>query len=219
MNVAYSESEESGLRLVPPDALEVYSVGISTGGIAEMRMARENPARHIIATTIDVEGAAFAGKLIEENGLESQIEVKIEDVSKPLSYPDEYFDFIYARLVLHYLKKTDLDNALKELGRVMVKGSKLFIVVRSNETPDATDPTASFNPYTRLTTNTNRNEDGSQYSYSRYFHDIKSITEHCENAGFQVSEIKQYDEKLFKDFMRVEPADNTDNIIELVATK
>ena len=49
------------------------------------------------------------GSLYMKN-LDTQIESKFEDVSQPLPYKDSYFDYAYARLVLHYLPKKALDK-------------------------------------------------------------------------------------------------------------
>ena len=100
-----SLSENHGLAILSDKDRRIYSVGISTGGLAEIRMARKNPKCQIIATTLDKEGAEFARKKVQEALLSQQINVRIEDVAKPIPYPNEYFDFIYARLVLHYLPK------------------------------------------------------------------------------------------------------------------
>lgn len=219
MNIQASISEDHGIAALTNNDLAVLSIGISTGGVAEIRMAEANPARHIIATTIDEKGVAFAEKYIIEQHHEDQIEAKIEDVAKPLSYGNDYFDYIYARLVLHYLSKETLTSALAELYRVLKPGHKLFIVVRSTKCPDATASDATFDPETGLTTRTSTNPDGTTHSYGRYFHTEESISDYVKTAGFAVDYVKSYDEVLFKDFMRTVKADHTDNVIELLASK
>lgn len=220
MNIQASISEDHGIAALEEKDLQIYSVGISTGGVAEIRMAEGNPKRHIVATTIDKEGLAFAQKYIAEQNLETQIEAKYEDVAEPLPYSDESFDYIYARLVLHYLPKNKLVESLAELHRVLKKGGKLFVVVRSTKCPDATRKEATFDPKTQLTTCTFRDETtGKQYSYSRYFHTPESISGYVTDAGFTVEYVKDYDEHLFVDFMRTERSPKTDNVIELLATK
>lgn len=220
MNIQASISEDNGIAVLGKNDLQIYSVGISTGGVAEIRMAENNPHRHITATTIDKEGLAFAQKYIAEQHLESQIEAKLEDISEPLPYEDESFDYIYARLVLHYLTKDKLTEALAELHRVLKKGGKLFVVVRSTKCPDATRKEAVFNPNTQLTTCTYKDENtGKVYSYSRYFHTPSSISGYVARAGFKVVYVKDYDEHLFVDFMRTERSPRTDNVIELLANK
>lgn len=219
MDIKASISEDSGIAVLG-DELQILSIGISTGGVAEIRMAEADPRRHIIATTIDEEGAAFARKYIAEKHLDNQIETKIEDVAEPLPYTDAYFDYVYARLVLHYLSKDKLVNALAELHRVLKPGGKLFVVVRSTKCPDATREEAQFDPETNLTTCTFTDEEtGKTYSYSRYFHTEESISKYVTEAGFNIAYTKSYDEHLYVDFMRTELSPKTDNVIELLAVR
>jgi ubiquinone/menaquinone biosynthesis C-methylase UbiE len=220
MNIQASPSENHGIAALTDTDLAVYSVGISTGGVAEIRMAEANPLRHIISTTIDPEGVEFAKKYIAEKQLEDQIEVKLEDVAEPLSYPDDSFDYIYARLVLHYLPKAMLPTALAGLHRILKPNGSLYVVVRSTECPDAKRPQAHFDPVTGLTTCTvTDDKTGKVYTYSRYFHTEESIRNYVSQAGFTVSYTKAYDEQLYADFMRTKLSPHTDNVIELFATK
>jgi ubiquinone/menaquinone biosynthesis C-methylase UbiE len=220
MDIKASISEGNGIAKLSNDDLRVYSVGISTGGIAEIRMAEMAPKRHIIATTIDEKGVESAKKYIAEKHLEGQIEAKIEDIAQPLPYPDAYFDYIYARLVLHYLPKDRLVDALAELYRILTPGGKLFVVVRSTECPDATREGTDLDPVTNLTTCTFTDEKtGKVQSYTRYFHTEESIRGYVIDAGFNIVYTKTYNEHLFIDFMRTELAPETDNVIELLATK
>lgn len=220
MNIQSSTSEDNGIAVLTDNDLKVLSVGISTGGVAEIRMAEANLERHIVATTIDEEGAAFAKKYIIEKYLDKQIDTKIENVAEPLPYVNNSFDYIYARLVLHYLPEDKLVSALAELYRILRLGGKLFVVVRSIQCPDATRKEASFNPETNLTTCTfTDKKTGKTHSYSRYFHSEESIKKYVSEAGFTVGYTKAYDEHLFVDFMRTELSPKTDNVIELLATK
>lgn len=213
-NVSFSRSEESGLSHLRPTDLLIYSVGISTGGVAEMRMVRDSPARQVVATTIDEKGLAFARDLIAKEGLDRQIEAKNEDVAQKLPYPDNHFDYVYARLVLHYLSKQQLPLALGELNRVLKPGGNIFVVVRSVDCEDAKKPNATFDSETGLTTCV-----GDKYSYSRYFHSEQSISGFMQQAGFKVGKVAKYDEQLYKDFMRTQISDHLDNVIEILAQK
>ena len=68
-----SISERNGKNFLSPTDKKVYSVGISTGGLAEIKMARSNRKRHIIATTVDLAGAEYAKQCIRESGLSDQL--------------------------------------------------------------------------------------------------------------------------------------------------
>lgn len=210
-----SVSENNGIATLNDSDLLIYSVGISTGGIAEMRMAELNSHRIIIASTIDEEGANFARKYIETKGLSKQVIVKIEDVSKTLPYENHSFDFIYARLVLHYLPKIELIQALNELHRILKDGGKLFIVVRSSKCYEATSKRAIFDPIRGLTTYTSN--DGN--SYSRFFHSENSIQEYVKASGFTVQQVKSYQEQLCIDFQRTKPSNYIDTLIEILVSK
>ncbi len=209
-----SISERNGINFLCSTDKKIYSVGISTGGLAEIKMAQPDRERHIIATTVDSVGAEYAKQCIRESGLSNQIEVKIEDVSQPLPYPNCHFDYIYARLVLHYLTKDALTSALTELYRVLRKEGKLFIVVRSVDCLEASDKVAKFDALTGLTTYSSEGK-----SYSRYFHSQESIKEHLSLAGFTIKHIDAYQEQLCVDFQRTTPSSQIDSLIEIVAVK
>ena len=209
-----SLSEDHGIEALTPQDKTIYSVGISTAGVAEMRMAMSDPKRHIIATTIDRVGAEFAKKHIAEAGLLEQIEVKIEDVALPLAYPDEHFDTIYARLVLHYLTKPVLESTLKELHRILKTRGKLFVVVRSVDCTEVKDTGSTFDPNTGMTTYSLKGK-----SISRYFHSEDSIQKHLKAAGFQIKHVKSYEEQLCDDFQRLKPSKDIDSLIEVLAIK
>ncbi len=220
MNIQASQSEDNGIALLTDNDREIYSVGISTGGVAEIRMAEANPERHIVATTIDKQGVAFAQKMADQRHLGRQIEIKTEDVAGSLPYDNDHFDYIYARLVLHYLSKDKLDKALTELYRILKSGGRLFVVVRSIDCPDAKNPRATYDSKMGLTTcvHTDR-QTGETHTSVRYFHSEDSIREHVEMAGFTVKYAKSYNERLFTDFMRTKLAPHDDNVIELLAVK
>lgn len=220
MQVPASISEDNGIATLTDDNLEIYSVGMSTGGVAEIRMARANPKRHIVATTIDEEGVAFAKEHIIKNGLEQQIETKLEDVTQPLTYKDASFDYVYARLVLHYLPEQGLVKALAELHRILKPAGRLFVVVRSTQSSPALRADSTFDPDTHLTTFTYTDKTtGKEKSPRRFFHTEESISKYVRDAGFNIKYIKSYDEDLFVDFMRTIKSPEQDNVIELLAVK
>jgi SAM-dependent methyltransferase len=208
-----SVSENHGLALMTQKDKMIYSVGISTGGLAEIRMVTGDPERTIIATTIDQAGADFASEQISKRQLDDQITIKIEDVAQPLPYADESFDFIYARLVLHYLPKISLERALMELYRILKPGGKLFVVVRSKDCIEA----RGFTPdaITEMTTYVSV----SGGTYSRFFHDTDSISSFLVQAGFQIIHAKTYEEQLCIDFQRTKLSPEIDSLIEVFVSK
>lgn len=221
MKPSISQSEEHGIAALKPSDLRVLSIGVSTGGKAEIRMARASTKRHIVATSLDAEGIQSAQKKIAHAGLNSQITLKLEDVrTLPLPYEGDYFDYIYARLVLHYLSKQELEGTLKELHRVLKPAGRIYIVVRSTECDNAK---MSDNTYDRKTGITSGSfisaETGELYTFRRYFHTEESISDFIVQAGLQVSYVTSYDETLFVDFMHTQKTSKSDNVIELLASK
>lgn len=215
MVIKPSKSEDNGIEYIPDDVQKIYSVGISTAGAAEIRMAALNSTVQIIATSIDEEGLEYTRKAINEKGLSDRIECKYEDVRKPLPYKDEEFDFVYARLVLHYLSKDELRAALKELKRVLKRQGRAFFVVRSSDCPDAKHPEAYYEEESGFTYFPSPSQPG--VIRHRYFHTKKSISEYVESVGFSAESISQYDEVLYQGFNRQKKSKHTDNVIEMRA--
>lgn len=209
-----SISEDNGLAAIREQDQQVYSVGISTAGAAEIRMAIASPTRHVIATTLDREGAEFVQKQVERAGLLGRIEIKLEDVAAALPYPDEHFDFVYARLVLHYLPSASLKQALKELYRVLKTSGKIFVVVRSVDCFGAQSGDTIFDPQTGMTSYLSRD-----HSYRRHFHSPESIQNYLVASGFHIEHVKAYHEQLCVDFQRKKPSKQTDALIEVLANK
>ena len=209
-----SLSEDNGIAALSNDDLKIYSLGISTAGLAEMRMAKLLPGRQITATTIDCAGAQFVQQLVEQKGLSKQITVKLEDVREPLPYEKGHFDFIYARLVLHYLPESDLNHALDELHRILKTHGKLFVVVRSSQSLQRGYKSMKFDPKSRLTTYTYGRE-----TFRRLFHSEKSIQEYLVRPGFAVQHVKSYKEHICEDFFRKIPAQSVDTVIESLAVR
>ncbi len=215
-----STSEDHGIAAVPQAAKRIYSVGISTMGVAEMRMAEANPDCAIIATTIDEAGLDTTRELVKSKGFDRRIELKIEDVAKPLPYEDGWFDYVYARLVLHYLTRQEQNAALAELHRVLRPGGKLFLVIRSDQNLDATQYAIGYDEVTGLTTYRSKpNSTAPEVTRKRYFHSEDSIKEFVTAAGFTIEQCQVYDENLFHDYERSVTVDHDDNLIELVVLK
>jgi len=217
----FSPSEKNGLSLLKSSDKRIFCPGISTCGLAEIQMALQNKERKIIATTIDKEGLEHTEKLINEYVLSDRIQVKLEDVTEPMPYEEKYFDFIYARLILHYLTKQQLDRTLSEFHRILKDSGSVFIVVKSKnawelDTSKATyDKSTGMWTYTQTTPGTNPKK----VNFTRYFHTNESISEHLKKAGFKIASIKTYDEHIFYDYQREKPTNRLSRVIEAVVEK
>ena len=216
-----SISEKNGLEIIEENDLNILSIGISTSGSAEIKMAKKNPNSKIIATTIDEKGLNIVKEIIDKENLNKQIEVKLEDVTKISNYPDNYFDYIYARLVLHYLNNKDLENALEELNRILKPNGKIFIVVRSTNAWEAKLDGTTYDEETGFTKHPDIRTYGTpdvKYCYRR-LHTEESIKDFLEKANFKVKYTKVYDEYLSPDFDRKNMNDKTSELIEVLAIK
>jgi len=214
-----SESENDGLALVGSTALNIYSPGISTGGFTEIIMALDNPQRKITATTIDENGIQETEKLVKQYGVESQVTLKLEDVSQKLPYEDASFDFIYARLVLHYLPKAQLAAAMSELHRILKPDATFFVVVRSFDW-ESEVPEKTTDPETELTSYPEYDEAGHVIkTVQRNLQTVESITRYLNQAGFKIENIKELQETIYGGYLRVRPNKLPSNLIEVVARK
>ncbi|MBS5863155.1 MAG: NUDIX domain-containing protein [Clostridium sp.] len=216
-----SKSEEHGINLVTEKDLNILSIGISTAGSAEIKMAEKNHNSHIIATTIDEAGLNYTKNIIKQYGLSDQIETKLEDISKKMPYNEEFFDFVYARLVLHYLDNESLKNALKEIKRVMKKHGKLYIVVRSRDEWEAKLDGAKYYEKTGITKYPKYDTlgtDNVEYLYRR-LHTVDSLSSFLVAEGFDIKYIKEYKEQSYKDYKRTEKVKYPNSLIECLCEK
>lgn len=216
-----SKSEENGINLITANDLNILSIGISTAGSAEIKMAEKNRNSHIIATTIDKEGLNYTKNIIEQYGLSERIETKLEDISEKMPYNDEFFDFVYARLVLHYLDNEHLTNALKEIKRVMKKHGRLYIVVRSRDEWEAKLEGASYDENTGITKYPKYDTlgtDNVEYLYRR-LHTVDSLSSFLVAEGFDIKYIKEYKEQSYKDYKRTEKVKYPNSLIECLCEK
>lgn len=216
-----SKSEENGINLITVNDLNILSIGISTAGSAEIKMAEKNRNSHIIATTIDKEGLNYTKNIIEQYGLSDRIETKLEDISEKMPYNDEFFDFVYARLVLHYLDNENLTNALKEIKRVMKKHGRLYIVVRSRDEWEAKLEGASYDENTGITKYPKYDTlgtDNVEYLYRR-LHTVDSLSSFLVAEGFDIKYIKEYKEQSYKDYKRTEKVKYPNSLIECLCEK
>ncbi len=212
-----SQSEDDGIAALAPSDIDILSVGISTGGMAELRMLSLLPARRIIATTLDEAGADAVRVLIKERGLSDRITVRLEDIaSHNQSYKPASFDFVYARLVLHYLSAHELEIALSNIHKLLRQGGRLFVVVRSINCEEAQQTDNSYDPGTKLTTYTVAAGDRQA---TRYFHSRQSISGVLHKSGFRVLTVQEFDENLSPSFNRNSGIWVKNNVIELLAER
>ena len=199
----YSPTEELGLSLLQLKHKKILSVGISTAGFAEIRMALEDYSRKIVATTLDEKGIEFSRDLVKKYNLEKQIELKIEDVSSDLTYENQSFDFVYARLVLHYLPKYKLKKALKNIFNLLKDGGEFFIVVRSYDWESEVIG-ATHDEATGLTTYPSYDSDNNVIKTStRHLHTIGSISSYLQKSGFSIITTKLFSETIFGGYERI----------------
>lgn len=214
-----SISEEHGLALIRDSDLVILSAGISTGGAAEIGIAEAHPLAQVIATTIDTVGLEEAKQIIADRGLGERITTKLEDLRTDWSYVENYFDFIYARLVLHYLSAQDLDIVLQNFFRSLKPGERLFAVVRSVKNYEVESfVKMAYDEHTHLTTY-RRAHDAEEDGWKRYFHTPETIQGHLKKAGFKILHVEEYEEQLYRDFLRTKPGKDKDHLIEVLATK
>lgn len=198
----YSKSEKRGLKMLNPNIENILSIGISTGGSAEIAMAKKCPNAKIIATTIDEKGLAFSIEKMSDFKEFNQIDVRIEDVSKPMPYEDNTFDFIYARLVLHYLTKQQLENALKEINRILKPNGILFIVARNNKEWEIAkkEYVIEYDEETNMTTYYVQGK--KEETAKRQFLSEEQLQSLINKYNFKIKRIKSYKEKLYTDYER-----------------
>ncbi len=220
-----SISEERGLSLLgdavgTQEDYQILSVGISTAGKAEAKMALSHPSATIYATTIDEKGITEAQAFIDDIGVSDRVTLVLEDVREKSPNPDNFFDFIYARLIFHYLTASELDSAFSELFRMLKNGGKLFIVVRAVSNIPQDKPVV-FSPETMITAIPHYDDAGGIKSWEkRYFHTPETMSSHLEKAGFVVQEVEEYDEKLLFGFGGEGGQTYLiDHLVEVVATK
>ena len=216
-----SKSEGRAIKLLDKTYTNILSIGISTGGSAEINIARKCPLAHVVATTIDEKGLKFSNEKIANYPEYSRIETKIEDVSKPMPYQNNTFDFVYARLVLHYLNKQQLNDALNEIFRVLKPNGTIFIVARNDKEWELTKPEfiISYDEKTNLTTYYEQWK--KEKIRTRQFLSQKQLTLLLCEHGFKISRAKDYREYLFTDYERTNKnkSKKPNYLTEIVATK
>lgn len=216
-----SKSEKRAMRLLNKNYTNILSVGISTGGSAEINLAKKCPNAKIIATTIDEKGLKFSQEKLALYPEAERIEAKIEDVSKPMPYADDTFDFVYARLVLHYLNKQQLNDALNEIYRVLKPNGLVFIVARNNKEWELKKPEfiIAYDEKTNLTTYYEQWK--KEKIQTRQFLSQEQLKTVLAEHNFRICSAKDYREYLFTDYERTNQnkSKKPNFLTEIVATK
>lgn len=216
-----SKSEKRGLKQLKSTMKNILSIGISTGGSAEINMAKTCPEAKIVATTIDKNGLKFSIEKMSNYKEFAQIEAKIEDASKPMIYADNTFDYVYARLVLHYLNKQQLNDALNEIYRVLKPNGILFIVARNNKEWELTKPEfiISYDKETNITTYYGQWK--KEIVRKRQFLSEEQLKEVLTAHNFKIKSVKSYRERLYTDYERTRKnrSKKPNYLTEVVAVK
>lgn len=179
------------------------SVGISTAGFAEIRIALEDSERRIVATTLDEKGIEFSRKLINKYDLQNQVKLKIEDISSDLNYESQSFDFVYTRLALHYLPKKELKKALKNIFYLLKDGGEFFVVVRSYDWESEVSG-STYDDITGLTTYPTYDLENNVIKIStRHLHTVGSISSSLQRSGFSINSIELLLETIFSEYERI----------------
>jgi len=197
-----SLTEEMGLGLLTDGDLNIVSIGVSTLGHSEVRMLQAQPERTVVATTLDEAGAQHTEELFKQFELSDRATVLVEDVAKQVSADPESVDFVYARLVLHYLPDQKLTAALQNIFDVMKPGAGLYIVVRSYDW-ESEVAGAVFNPATGLTTIPHYDRDFKVvHTSQKRLHTVGSLTHFVREAGFEVQFIESLEERIYGGYKR-----------------
>lgn len=211
----FSISELDGINLINNNMENVLSVGISTNGNAEIEMLNKNENLFIIGTTIDKKGIEKTKKIVSDKKIEDRFLLKLEDVRDKDIYEDDSFDYIYSRLVLHYLTDSELNEVLKEFRRILKKDGLLYIVVRSDKCDEYINNLIKFDEKTGLSEHVTF----TGVVDKRRFHNYETITKSVTDAGLNIKSIKDYDEVLYADYERTIPVDARNNLIEVISFK
>lgn len=213
------ESERLGIEAIRPETENIYSVGISSFANAELAVLERHPTVRITSTTIDERGLTSTRAKLDSIG-EKRIICKLEDVREPLPHPDSHFDYVYARLALHYLTQEQIKHALKELRRIMKKDAKIYVVVRSINEWELKQEGVTKDKETDMTTYpVTSYETGIQETRTRRFYSVQTLKDTLVEAGFFIDWCEEFQEILYRDFERTQPNPKPNALIAALAEK
>ncbi|MDY6949815.1 MAG: class I SAM-dependent methyltransferase, partial [Pseudomonadota bacterium] len=117
----HSEEWQSIRAHLPDNRGNALDVGAGRG-IASYALSREG----YFVTALEPDPSAIVGaEAIRSLARESDMSIEVtEEFSERLSYPDNQFDLVFARAVLHHT--TDLPAACREFYRVLKPGGRLI---------------------------------------------------------------------------------------------
>lgn len=175
----------------------------------------------VLATTVDEKGLQFSNDKLQAYAEAPRIITKIEDVTQKMPYADGTFDFIYARLVLHYLDKQQLDQALSEIYRVLKPQGQFFIVARNNKEWEISKPefVIAYDEKTNMTTYYQQWQ--KKVVRTRQFLTKEQLQTVLTQKGFQIKRCCEYREYLYTDYERTKQnkSKKPNYLTEVVATK
>lgn len=210
-----SQTEEEAIAyLQTKDFKSIKSIGISTAGFFEGFWAEKG--KKVVATTLDEKGVYYTKNLLKDITGAENLELRIEDASRRMPEEDNTYDIIYSRLCFHYLSNANLKVALQECYRVLKKGGELLIIVKSLNDWTAKTEGAVYEEETGFTITPNIK----RYSTpKRRLHSITSIQTALRDAGFEITHIRELEEKIYEDYERQEEEKIDASVIEVYAKK
>ncbi len=130
----YTSTEWQDVRLLLPNSCG-KSLDMGAGrGISSYALARDNwDTTALEPDPSNIVGAGAIKKLAEEADLKINV---VEEWGEKLPFPDETFDLVYGRQVLHHA--LDLQQFCREIGRVLKKNG-MFIATREHVISNSSD--------------------------------------------------------------------------------
>jgi len=91
--------------------------------------------------SIDAIGIDYSSEAIKQfNDIQKKYDIfvasLVQDITKGLSFEDETYDFVYARLSLHYFKDKQLRKIIADIKRVLKNEGLLMFQVKSTSSKE-----------------------------------------------------------------------------------
>jgi ubiquinone/menaquinone biosynthesis C-methylase UbiE len=132
-----------------------------------------------------------------------------------MPYADDTFDYVYARLVLHYLGKSDLENAVREIYRVLKPQGKLYVAVKSDKELTYKEVPVKYDADTNMTGIADPMDAG-KLRY-RQFMSPQSVKNYL--RSFKVISVDEFQEQTYHDYGREVKAESPATLVEAIAQK